>query len=141
MNNGFTLLQIPQINNTCLQMKLSLHLPKKSLNKAFLKQRPLKSEIYNFNNNLSKLLSKINEIEREENQENHIRYFLLNTYCKDYYEVNTKDVKNLVIQTGRTNKSNDGVIIEAKRPGNKSEMISKEKLNCKSSRNWYCIIW
>lgn len=113
-------------------MKLILQPPKKSLSKAFLKYRPLKTEIFNFKSNLSKLLGKIDEIEREENQKNHIRDFLLNTYYKDNYEINTKDVKDLVIHTGKTNKSPVGVIIEAKRPGNKVEMISKDKVNCKS---------
>ena len=113
-------------------MKLTLQFPKKSLRKDFLKYRPLKSEIDKFKINLSKLLDKINEIEREENQKNHIRDFLLNTYYKDKYEVNTKDVKDLVIHTGKNNNSSVGVIIEAKRPGNKSEMISAGKLNCKA---------
>ena len=105
-------------------MRLSLQIPKKSLSKALLKYRPLKFELDKFKINLSRLLGKIDEIEREENQKNHIRDFLLNTYYKDNYEVNTKDVKDLVIHTGKTNKSSVGVIIEAKRPGNKSEMIT-----------------
>ncbi|MBK8553462.1 MAG: hypothetical protein IPL53_21310 [Ignavibacteria bacterium] len=41
-------------------------------------------------------------------------------------------LKDLVIHTGKTNKSAVGVIIEAKRPGNKNEMISKDKLNSKA---------
>ncbi len=113
-------------------MKLSLQLPKKSLNRAVLKYRPLKFQIDQFKNNLLKLLGKIDEIEREENQKNHIRDFLRDTYYKDVYEINTKDVKDLVIHTGKTNKDNVGVIIEAKRPSNKSEMITADKLNCKA---------
>ena len=113
-------------------MNLTLQIPKKSLSKAFLKYRPLKSELDKFKVNLSGLLGKINEIEREENQKNYIRDFLLNTYYKDQYDVNTKDVKDLVIHNGKTNKSSVGVIIEAKRPGNRSEMISGGKLNCKA---------
>ncbi|MBK9334396.1 MAG: class I SAM-dependent DNA methyltransferase [Ignavibacteria bacterium] len=113
-------------------MKLSLLLPKKSLSKAFLKQRPLRSEINIFKSNLLKLIGKIDEIEREENQKNHIRDFLRDTYYKENYEVNTKDDKDLVIHTGKTKNESVGVIIEAKRPGNKSEMISGGKLNCKA---------
>ena len=106
--------------------------PKKSISKAFLKQRPLRHEIDKFKTNLIKLLEKIDEAEREENQKNHIRDFLLNTYYKDSYEVNTKDYKDLVIRTGKTNKDSAGVIIETKRPGNKNEMISDGKLNVKA---------
>jgi len=113
-------------------MKLLLYPPKKSLSKAFLKQRPLRSEIEKFKKNLLTLLSKIDVIEREENQKTHVRDFLVNTYYKDQYEVNTKDYKDLVIHTGKTNRDKVGVIIETKRPSNKSEMISQEKLNCKA---------
>jgi hypothetical protein len=104
--------------------------PKKALNKAFLKQRPLRSEIELFKSNLIRLLNKIDEIEREENQKNHLRDFLRDTYYKDTNEINTKDTKDLVIHLGKSNKDNVGVIIEAKRPSNKTEMISDENIKC-----------
>ncbi len=113
-------------------MKIIKQSPKKSLNKAFLKQRPLRSEIELFKSNLIRLLDKVDEIEREENQKNHVRDFLLNTYYKETNEINTKDTKDLVIHLGKTNKDKVGVIIEAKRPGNKNEMISALKPNTKS---------
>jgi hypothetical protein len=106
--------------------------PKRSLNKAFLKQRPLRSEIDLFKHNLIRLLGKIDEIEREENQKNHIRDFLRDTYYKDTNEINTKDFKDLVIHLGKSNKENVGVIVEAKRPGNKAEMLSADKPNAKA---------
>ena len=52
-------------------MKIIKINPKKSLNKAFLKQRPLRTEIDLFKSNLIRLLGKVDEIEREENQKNH----------------------------------------------------------------------
>jgi hypothetical protein len=113
-------------------MKIVKISPKKSLNKAFLKQRPLRSEIELFKSNLIRLLDKIDEIEREENQKNHIRDFLRDTYYKETNEINTKDTKDLVIHLGKTNKDKVGVIIEAKRPGNKNEMISEAKPNSKA---------
>lgn len=113
-------------------MKIVKISPKKSLNKAFLKQRPLRSEIELFKSNLIRLLDKIDEIEREENQKNHIRDFLRDTYYKESNEINTKDTKDLVIHLGKTNKDKVGVIIEAKRPGNKNEMISETKPNSKA---------
>jgi len=73
--------------------------PRKSLNKAFLKQKPLRSEIELFKANLIRLLDKIDEIEREENQKNHIRDFLRDTFYKETNEINTKD---LVINHGKT---------------------------------------
>jgi len=113
-------------------MKIAKINPKKSLNKAFLKQRPLRSEIELFKSNLIQLLDNIDEIEREENQKNHIRDFLRDTYYKETNEINTKDTKDLVIHLGKTNKDKVGVIIEAKRPGNKIEMLSDSKPNAKA---------
>lgn len=106
--------------------------PRKSLNKAFLKHKPLRSDIELFKTNLIHLLNSIDEIEREENQKNHILHFLRDTYYKDTNEINTKDTKDLVIHLGKSNKDKVGVIIEAKRPGNKSEMISVAKPNAKA---------
>ena len=113
-------------------MKLTIKTPKQSLNKAFLKQRPLRNEIDLFKDNLTKLLGKIDEIEREENQKTHVRDFLRDTYYKESHEINTKDTKDLVIHIGKTNKDNVGVMIEAKRPSNKSEMMTADKPNAKA---------
>lgn len=113
-------------------MKFSIAEPKITLNKAFLKRPPLRSEINIFKANLLRLLGKVDEIEREENQKNHIRDFLRDTYYKETNEINTKDFKDLVIHTGKDNKSSVAVIIEAKRPSNKSEMFSVQKPNTKA---------
>ncbi|MFA5973935.1 MAG: Eco57I restriction-modification methylase domain-containing protein [Lentimicrobiaceae bacterium] len=113
-------------------MNIQLVTPRKSLNKAFLKQKPLRSEIELFKANLIRLLDKMDEIEREENQKNHIRDFLRDTFYKETNEINTKDTKDLVIHLGKTNKDKVGVIIEAKRPGNKTEMMSLVKPNAKA---------
>ena len=113
-------------------MKLTTQTPKQSLNKAFLKQRPVRSEIENFKNNLKILLSKVQAKESEENKKNHVRDFLLDTYYKGIYEVNTKDRKDLVIHLDKTNESNVGVIVEAKSPDNKAEMLKTDKANTKA---------
>jgi hypothetical protein len=113
-------------------MKLSIIPPKQALNKAYLKQRPLRSEINLFKQNLIRLLEKVDEIEREENQKTHIRDFLRDTFYKEKFEINTKDNKDLVIHLGKTNKEDVGVIIETKRPGNKSEMVSSGRPNVKA---------
>lgn len=106
--------------------------PRKVLHKAFLKVKPTRSEIESFKLNLIKLLGKIDEIEREENQKNHLRDFLRDTYYKENYEINTKDTKDLVIHHGKTNKTDVGVILEAKRPSNKSDMINRDDINKKA---------
>ena len=115
-----------------MAIKLILNPPKKSLNPAFLKVRPLRSEIDAFKTNLTSLLDKIDEAEREENQKNHVRDFLVNTYYKGKNEVNTKGTIDLVIHTENTNKSKVGVIIETKRPSNKNEWITADKPNGKA---------
>lgn len=113
-------------------MKIHKLNPNQSINKAFLKQRPSRSEIELFKTNLIRLLDKIDEIEREENQKNHIRDFLRDTYYRETNEINTKDSKDLVIHLGKTNKDKVGIIIEAKRPSNKNEMLSESKPNAKA---------
>ena len=113
-------------------MKLITQTPKIVLNKAFLKQRPLRSEIDEFKSNLKTLLAKVETKESEENKKNHVRDFLLHTYYKDRNEVNTKDRKDLVIHLGKTNQTPVGVIIEAKAPENKSEMLRVDKANSKA---------
>ncbi len=113
-------------------MKITKNSPAKSLNKGFLKHRPLRSEIELFKSNLIRLLDKIDEIEREENQKNHFRDFLRDTYYNNINEINTKGTIDLVIHLGKTNKDNVGVIIETKKPGNSLEMISEDKPNVKA---------
>ncbi len=112
-------------------MKLNAQTPKITLNKAFLKQRPLRSEIELFKANLKTLLGKVEAKESEENKKNHVRDFLLDTYYKDKNEVNTKDRKDLVIHLGKTNDSNVGVIIEAKTPES-PDRVKPDKLNVKA---------
>lgn len=94
--------------------------------------KPNRPEIDLFKTNLIELLGKIDEIEREENQKIHIMNFLRDTYYKDKNNINTKDSIDLVIHNGKDSKSSVGVIIEAKRPSNKSEMMSKDNVNSKA---------
>jgi adenine-specific DNA-methyltransferase len=118
-------------------MNLITQSPKKAL-KAFLKQKPLRSEIDVFKINLIALLDKISVIENrpmdesEEHLKNDLRDFLRDTYYRDNNAINTKDKKDLVIHIGKTTSSDVGVIIEAKRPTNTSEMISPNNLNRKA---------
>ena len=112
--------------------------PKLALNKAFLKIKPNRSEIELFKSNLIILLDKLKTVEdrpkdeSEEHLKNDIRDFLRDTFYKDTNTINTKDKKDLVIHTSKDTNSNVGVIIEAKRPSNKGEMLSKYNLNKKA---------
>lgn len=71
--------------------------PRQSLNKAYLKEKPHRSDIDKFKLNLMGLIDKIDIDESEENAKNHVRDFLLDTYYKGKYEINTKDRSDLVI--------------------------------------------
>jgi adenine-specific DNA-methyltransferase len=106
--------------------------PRKSLNKAFLKVKPIREEIEIFKSNLIKLLDQINEAESEEFHKNLISDFLKNTYYSPNHFINTKGRNDLVIHNGKDAKSSVGVILEAKKPTNKSEMLKVDNLNTKA---------
>ncbi len=118
-------------------MKLITQTPKKAL-KAFLKQRPSESERDKFKNNLTALLDKISVIEKqpkdesEEHLKNNLRDFLRDTFYIDSNAINTKDKKDLVVHIGKSTDTDVAVIIEAKRPSNKNEMISADNANKKA---------
>lgn len=112
-------------------MQLTLLLPRKSLNKAYLKIKPSRSTIELFKRNLIGLLDGLNESESEEHNKNDLVAFLKNTFYQQFY-VNTKERTDLVIHSGTDAKSLPGVMIEAKKPSNKSEMIRPNNLNAKA---------
>ena len=118
-------------------MQLITQTPKKAL-KAYLRQKPLRSEIDIFKTNLIALLDKISVIEKrpkdesEEHLKNDLRDFLRDTYYRDTNAINTKDKKDLVIHLDKSTNSEVGVIIEAKRPTNIGEMVTAENPNKKA---------
>ncbi|MEP7198090.1 MAG: Eco57I restriction-modification methylase domain-containing protein [Saprospiraceae bacterium] len=118
-------------------MRLITQSPKKAL-KAFLKQRPSESERDKFKSNLISLLDKISVIEKqpkdesEEHLKNNLRDFLRDTFYIDSNAINTKDKKDLVIHIGKSTDTDVAVIIEAKRPSNKNEMVSADNANKKA---------
>lgn len=78
------------------------------------------------------LLDRINDAESEEFHKNLVIDFLKKTYYDPNYFVNTKGRNDLVIHNGEKAKSTVGVIIEAKKPTNKAEMITVENINKKA---------
>jgi len=113
-------------------MELKELKPRKALNKAFLKVKPNRTEIEGFKTNLIALLDRTNDTESEEFHKNLVIDFLKKTYYDPNHFINTKGRNDLVIHNGNTAKSSVGVIIEAKKPTNKTEMITTKKLNTKA---------
>jgi very-short-patch-repair endonuclease len=113
-------------------MEISKLKPRKALNKAFLKVKPNRKEIEGFKTNLIQLLDRSNDVESEEFHKNLVIDFLKKTYYDPNHFINTKGRNDLVIHNGNKAKSTVSVIIEAKKPTNKSEMVTTEKLNAKA---------
>ncbi len=113
-------------------MKLKVLKPRKALNKAFLKLKPNRNQIEHFKTNLTQLLDRTNNTESEEFHKNLVSDFLKKTYYEPNHFINTKGRNDLVIHNGDKAKSTVGVIIEAKKPTNKSEMLTKDKINVKA---------
>lgn len=113
-------------------MILNVLKPRKALNKAFLKVKPNRTEIEGFKTNLITLLDRTNDTESEEFHKNLVSDFLKKTYYDPNHFINTKGRNDLVIHNGQNANSTVGVILEAKKPTNKAEMITTKKLNAKA---------
>jgi hypothetical protein len=106
---------------------------KQSLKKAHRKQRPTRAEIDLLKIELVKMLDEANPKESEEYHKGLLKDFLKKTAYSDYF-INTKDRSDLVIHNDKDSKSSVGVIIETKRPGNKTEMPTTDNLNKKATQ-------
>ncbi|MDR2058463.1 MAG: Eco57I restriction-modification methylase domain-containing protein, partial [Dysgonamonadaceae bacterium] len=106
--------------------------PKQALNPAFLKKNPERKEIELFKKEFITLIDRINPEESEEFHKNLIKDFLNAVYYKDKHYINTKGHSDLVIHNNNDTASSVGVLIEAKSPANKGEMVSHNNLDAKS---------
>ena len=113
-------------------MKLEIIKIDKSINKSYFKQNLKYDNLELFKQNFIKLITKIDIDESEEHNKNILSNFLINTFYKDKYEINTAGRKDLVIHKGNNNKTPVAVIIETKKPSNKSEMLSFKNPNVKA---------
>src|ERR1035437_272691 len=117
-------------------MKLEILKPAKSLNKAYLKQDLKRNQIELFKSNLTTLFSRANEADKKKESEEHFKNlvadFLKDTFYKPQNEVNTSGRTDLVIYNGKSSSYTVGVIIQAKRPTNATEMITRQKPNSKA---------
>ena len=106
--------------------------PRKVLNKAFLKQKINRHEMERFKTNLQKMLSDMNPDESEEYHKNLLNTFLNDTWYKGLHFINTRERTDLVIHSDKKPESAPAVLIETKKPGNQSEMPSKDKPDTKA---------
>ncbi|OGU54016.1 MAG: type II restriction endonuclease, partial [Ignavibacteria bacterium RBG_13_36_8] len=113
-------------------MEINLLNIRNSINKAYLKVKPNRTQIETFKKNITKLFDQIKESESEEFHKNIISEFLKNTYYSPDNYINTKGRSDLVIHNGRDSNSTVGVLFEAKKPSNKSEMPTCENINTKA---------
>jgi adenine-specific DNA-methyltransferase len=113
-------------------MEINLLNLRHSINKAYLKVKPNRTQIETFKKNIKNLFDQIKESESEEFHKNIISEFLKNTYYSPVNYINTKGRYDLVIHNGKDSKSTVGVLFETKKPSNKSEMPTCENINTKA---------
>ncbi|MBK9934275.1 MAG: class I SAM-dependent DNA methyltransferase [Cytophagaceae bacterium] len=106
--------------------------PRKSLNPAFLKIKPGRAAIELFKAKLIELLDLTDNNKSEEFHKNLLSEFLKRTGFEGRFFINTKDRNDLVIHTEHSPDTPVGVIIETKKPGNKTEMPREGQLNSKA---------
>src|SRR5665647_2191099 len=113
-------------------MEINLLNLRNSINKAYLKVKPNRIQIETFKKNITNLFDQIKESESEEFHKNIISEFLKNTwYSPDHY-INTKGRADLVIHNGKDMNTPVGVLFETKKPGNRSEMPTRNNLNTRA---------
>lgn len=111
---------------------MTIFKPKQALNKAYLKVKPTRDQIKLFKDNLIKLIDEINLDKREELHKNDFSDFLKDTYYKTSNYINIKDTIDLVVHSSIDPQSPVSILIEAKSPSNRTEMISNGNINTKS---------
>src|SRR5690625_147974 len=106
-----------------------------SINKAFLKEPVERKKFDAFKDSLGKLLSGIQQSEEAGEREEHFKNLLppfFNAIGFEDYKINTSSNIDLAIYSGSKTKDPLGVMMEVKRPSNKAEMISKDRMNRKA---------
>ena len=113
-------------------MEINLLNLRNSINKAYLKVKPNRTQIETFKKNIANLFDQIKESESEEFHKNIISEFLKDTYYSPGNYINTKGRSDLVIHNGKDSNSTVGVLFEVKKPSNKLEMPTCENINSKA---------
>ena len=116
-------------------MRPNLHTPQHALNKAFRKVKPSRDDLENFVAQLSILIDSVSTSVKVDESEEHNKQFIIDffndTHYSDYF-VNTKKRFDLVIREGKAPDTPVNVILETKRPDNKSEMLTRDDINRKA---------
>ncbi len=107
------------------------HEPRAALSKAFRKVKPNRADFETFKAQLGVLLGGVKAGESEEFHKNLIADFLKKSYYAAH-AVNTKERNDLVIHEGKTSATPVAVILETKKPDNKSETPTAADLNRKA---------
>lgn len=110
-------------------MRLLPQPPKRTL-KAFLKQRPLRSDMDLFRKGLKTLMNCINANETEEFHKNIVSDFLKNSPYHHEYFINTKGRQNLVIailMRDAGNKEEERKVLRGIEPKNNCLNLLKQK--------------
>ncbi len=116
-------------------MKLLLQTPENVIDRFYFIKRSLSlPQLIDFENALKRLLARVNSQESEENYKNIFADFLKESSYKNKREINAKGIHNIDLAIFNGEKSTDtvGVIIEAKKPKNITEMITLEKPNVRA---------
>ncbi|TXF77784.1 Eco57I restriction-modification methylase domain-containing protein [Chryseobacterium sp.] len=116
-------------------MKKNQLQPQKALNPAYKKFNPLQNNVDEFVTKLEDCIKAIQLVDDKKESEEHlkspIRKFLSSTFYSEN-EINTRERIDLAVYLGKDASSDVGIIIEAKKPSNKSEFPTVNKLNSKA---------
>jgi len=113
-------------------MHLTHLTPAQAVSKALLRIKPSRADVESFRSGMLTLLRHINGAETEEFNKNLISDFLRRQFCPSKWFINTKGYNDLVIHNGADATQSVGIIIEAKNPTNKAEMMSAGNINVKA---------
>jgi type II restriction/modification system DNA methylase subunit YeeA len=107
---------------------------RQSLNKGYLKLPSLRADVEKFRDNLHYLLHITNHQinESEEFHKNNLINFLNQSFYSPNHYINTQEKDDLVIYNGKDINSKVAIIVEVKKPTNKTEMLNFEQFNSKS---------
>jgi len=107
----------------------------KALSPAYRKFNPVQADVDRFVTELAACIDTIKLVDAKNESEEHlkspIRRFLSSTfYCDN--EINTRERIDLAVYLGKDASSDIGILIEAKKPSNKAEFPTVNKLNSKA---------
>jgi adenine-specific DNA-methyltransferase len=113
-------------------MPVSILTPDKILRRTHKKQVVSEQNLNNFKTNLTNLLEKLKDHNREGKQETDLRDFLNDSYYKNRFYINKKETADWVIFNDENGKGKVSVIIEMKSTSAKTEMLTEAEPNVKA---------